>query len=275
MRADAVEAPFSSEEEASLIYSAEGRVKATLQMMRCQNIQLIWHLNQWKNYRANLEPKPEKDVAQLLSPGMTKGDFEVENLKSVARYYAQFPHGRTPQFDEFREATKSYFSLLLHLGAFASTEHLYNARAYFKDFSNLVMYSGEPEIDRDTFGSLLLDSVHKFIEERRVNAMEVGIFLSSPPKPKAAKPAEKEPPLAIQRDEIRRRAVSLMRGYQRKYDCTTSLALKVVQNALWKQFEHVGLKSGINNFKFLFYSSRFRGSPPADEDELKRAGLDT
>ena len=163
---------------------------------------------------------------------------------------------------------------MLHIGSFASTEHLYNARESFKAFRDLVTYTGEPQMDMEVLGGRLFDSIHKFIDERRVNAMEVGIFLSTPPKPKDEETIAAVP-LDTKRDEIRKKAVSLIAGYQRKYNCSTSTALQAVQKVLWREFESVGLKSAVNNFKYLFYSSRFRGSPPADDDDLRVAGLDT
>lgn len=84
---------------------------------------------------------------------------------------------------------------------------------------------------------------------------------------------EIEIPLSKQQDDIRFRAVSLIRGLLMHANQKKVEAVSAVHHLLWKEFEKVGLSCKIGSIRQLLYGERFADSPPADEDTLREYNL--
>lgn len=268
---EAIDIPLTPKEEEAFIYASDSHVKGVLERIRYHNFSLIRRVNDWQKYISGKGPKPSEELVRFLIPGRNHENPEKLCLEDITEYFANFPHGATPRFEELCKASQSCFSLLRDLGAFQRTDHLRKATGHFQQFIDLISYRGEPLMLRDEFSRQISESRDNFIFERTANAMEIGEWLASPDRLKSA--AKREIPLSVRQDEIRLRAVSLMRGWQRKTSCKTKEAIDVVQKALWKEFDECGLKSATNNFKALLYMQKFKSSPPADDDDLKAAHL--
>lgn len=65
------------------------------------------------------------------------------------------------------------------------------------------------------------------------------------------------PNLLARQDEVRRRAVSLMKGFRRETNCTWTEAEDAVLRELWHEFEAAGLKPSKANIHQLRYSAKF------------------
>lgn len=87
--------------------------------------------------------------------------------------------------------------------------------------------------------------------------------------------AESQPdvPIGVKKEELRKLAVSLMKGFYKYYGVTYTASEEAVRKVLRNDFDSVGLKSGRTNFHSLRCDLKYKMIEAATREDLERHGL--
>ena len=262
--------PFSKEEFNAFIRDPGSRARETLERVHYHNHALCNAVVQWKEYRECIGARPSQSILLLLTPGYGGANDARASLNYLADFFSKYPHGALPRWPIISWMSRTSFTLLETLDSFHRTSHLLAARRHLSDFIDLLIYKGEPLLPRDEFAERLHDSKEAFLGECERNAAEISQWIENPVD--ESDEARDDLPLSQRKDEIRRKAVALMKALYQESKCSWSEAEETVRQALRGEFDAIGLKSAKNNFHRLRYSE-FADAAPATREELVAYGM--